>query len=71
MATKEENEALAASIAAGTTKAASVSGDAGSFSKHSLRDQIEAHRYFASQTAAKTPSRGIRFAKIINGAAGS
>ena len=71
MSTKEENEALAASIAAGTTKAASVSGDAGSFSKHSLKDQIEAHRYFAANTAARTKNRGIRFSKIENGGAGS
>lgn len=69
MPTKEENDELASSIATGVTKASSVSGDAGSFTKHSLRDQIEAHRYLSSQTAARTPSRGIRFVKIENGAA--
>lgn len=69
MATKEENEAMAAAIAAGATQPVSVSGDAGFFSKHSLQQQIEAHRYLKAQTAARTPSRGIRFAKIENGAA--
>lgn len=69
MPTKEENEALATSISEGVTKASSVSGDAGSFSRHSLKDQIEAHRYFSAVAAAKTPSRGIRFVKLENGAA--
>lgn len=67
--TKEELETLATDIATGVTKASSVSGDAGSFSKHNLKDQIEAHRYFKAQTAASTPSRGIRFVKVENGAA--
>lgn len=71
MPTKEELDTLAASIATGATKPVSVSGDAGFFSKHSLQQQIQAHQYFAAQAAAKTPSRGIRFAKIENGAASS
>ena len=70
MPTKEENETLATSISAGVTKASSVSGDAGSFSKHNLKDQIEAHRYLAGMNAASKPNRGIRFNKIENGAAG-
>lgn len=69
MPTKEENDALASSIATGATKPVSVSGDAGSFSKHSLQQQIEAHKYFSSVAAARTPSRGLRFAKVTNGAA--
>lgn len=38
-----------------------------SVESHSLRDQIEADKYFSgkSTTAASRPERGLRFSKII------
>jgi len=44
---------------------AKVAGDAGSVEQHSLADQIAADRYLASKNAAKKPSRGLRFNKLV------
>jgi len=42
-----------------------ASGDSGSFEQHSLPDQVEADKYLASKKAMKSPSRGVRFSKLI------
>lgn len=42
-----------------------ASGDAGSVEQHKLSDQIEAARFLASKDAAKRPSRGLRFNKLV------
>ena len=44
---------------------AKASGDAGSVEQHPLPDQIEADRYLAAKKAAKQPTRGLRFSKIV------
>jgi len=48
--------------AAGPRRAA---GDSGSMEQHSLSEQIEADRYLASKTAARSGSLGIRKAKLV------
>ncbi|MCD6405991.1 MAG: hypothetical protein J7M19_09205 [Planctomycetes bacterium] len=48
--------------AAGPKRAA---GDSGSMEQHSLTDQIEADRYLASKTAARSGSLGIRKTKLV------
>ena len=42
-----------------------ASGDSGSMEQHKLTEQIEADRYLASKTAAKSKSRGLRFNKLV------
>jgi hypothetical protein len=44
---------------------AKASGDAGSVEQHKLAEQIEADRYLASKEAAKKPTRGLRFNKLV------
>lgn len=44
---------------------AKAAGDAGSVEQHKLTDQIEADRYLASKTAAKSKSRGLAFNKFV------
>lgn len=44
---------------------ASASGDSGSMQQHNLKDQIEADKYLAAKAAVQTPSRGIRFSRVI------
>jgi hypothetical protein len=44
---------------------AKVTGDAGSVEQHSLAEQIEADKYLASQEAAKSQRRGLRFNKLV------
>jgi hypothetical protein len=44
---------------------AKASGDAGSVEQHKLAEQIEADRYLASKTAAKSKKRGLRFNKLV------
>ena len=48
--------------AAGPKRAA---GDSGSMEQHSLSEQIEADRYLASKTAARSGSLGLRKTKLI------
>ena len=47
-----------------------MSGDMGSVSQHSLKDQIEADRYLKANTAAATPAGGLRFVKMVSPGAG-
>ena len=56
---------LAQRIAQNVQSPAKASGDAGSVEQHKLADQIEAARFLASQDAAKKPSRGLRFNKLV------
>ncbi|MEX0702018.1 MAG: hypothetical protein WD069_07975 [Planctomycetales bacterium] len=44
---------------------ASASMDGASAAQHPLRDQIEADRHLAARKAAKSPTFGLRLAKII------
>lgn len=44
---------------------AKASGDAGSVEQHKLTDQIEADRYLASKTAAKSKRRGLVLNKFV------
>jgi hypothetical protein len=44
---------------------AKVAGDAGTVEQHPLPDQIEAAKFLASKEAAKRPSRGLRFSKLV------
>ena len=44
---------------------AKASGDAGSVEQHKLTDQIEADRYLASKTAAKSKRRGLVLNKLV------
>lgn len=44
---------------------AKATGDAGSIEQHKLSDQIEADKYLASKTAAKSKKRGLQFNKLI------
>jgi hypothetical protein len=48
--------------AAGPAKA---SGDSGSMEQHKLADQIAADRYLASQEAAESNKRGLKFNKLV------
>ncbi len=48
--------------AAGPAKAA---GDSGSVEQHPLKDQIEADRYLASKSAAKSPAKALRLTRLI------
>jgi hypothetical protein len=43
----------------------SATGDSGSVSQHSLRDQIEVDRYLASKTAVTRRNRGLRISRIV------
>jgi hypothetical protein len=49
---------------------ASASGDSGSVSQHSLRDQIEADRYLSSRAAMSRRHRGLRISRIVPPGAG-
>lgn len=42
-----------------------ASGDSGSVEQHPLTEQIAADKYLASKEATKSPSRGVRFSKLI------
>jgi hypothetical protein len=44
---------------------AKASGDSGSIEQHPLKDQIEADRYLASKSAAKTKKLGLKFTKLV------
>lgn len=55
--------ALEQSISQNAAKPAEVSGDAGSFKQHSLKDQIEADRYLESKKAARSNKFPIRIAR--------
>lgn len=43
---------------------AEAHGDTGGMKQHSLKDQIEADRYFASKRAMRKKRRGIRLSRI-------
>jgi len=42
-----------------------ASGDSGSAEQHSLSEQIEADRYLASKTAARSSSLGLKKTKLV------
>ena len=48
---------------------ASVSGDAGSVQQHSLRDLVAMHQYLSGVLAANSPTRGLRFNRLVPGSA--
>lgn len=44
---------------------AKVAGVAGTVEQHQLGEQIAADKYLAAKEAAKSPSRGLRFNKLV------
>lgn len=48
----------------------SATGDSGSVSQHSLRDQIEVDRYLSSKSAVARRNRGLRISRIVSPGAG-
>jgi hypothetical protein len=55
-------------IAANAAGPSEVRGDSGSVRQHPLRDQIEAHRFLAAQSAVADSTRktfGIRFGQLV------
>lgn len=44
---------------------ARVAGDAGTVEQHTLSEQIAADKFLAAKEAAKSPSRGLRFNKLV------
>jgi hypothetical protein len=44
---------------------AKASGDSGSVEQHKLSEQIEADRYLASKSAARSKRRGLVFNKLV------
>jgi hypothetical protein len=56
---------LADAIRENAAGPAKVAGDAGTVEQHPLGDQIAADKYLAAKEAAKSPSRGLRFNKLV------
>lgn len=44
---------------------ARVAGDAGTVEQHPLSEQIAADKFLAAKEAAQSPSRGLRFNKLV------
>ncbi len=44
---------------------ARVAGDAGTVEQHPLSEQIAADKFLAAKEAVKSPSRGLRFNKLV------
>jgi hypothetical protein len=58
-------EQIKAAIDANAQGPAKASGDSGSVEQHKLTDQIAAARFIAGQNAMSTPTRGLRFNKLV------
>lgn len=62
----QESDYLLTFIETASAAPQSVTGDAGSFSNHSLTEMIAAHRYISGldPNVINNPRRGLRFTKI-------
>jgi hypothetical protein len=58
-------EDLSSKVAENVTKPASASNDSGSMEQHTLRDQIEALKFFENRKAISGKNRGILFSKCV------
>ena len=63
--TSEELDAAIATLVINLSGPAKVSGDAGSVEQFALKDQIDALKFLAGQSATVGPDRGLRITRLV------